>query len=77
LIGVGVGGSMAILPRLAQLGGIPFVGIPKRIDNDVGATENSIGYDTAVMVVTEAVYRIGNGRINPPSVHNALSPRSR
>ena len=49
---------MAILRRLAQQGGIPFVGIPKTIDNDVGATESSVGYHTAVMVATEAIDRL-------------------
>jgi 6-phosphofructokinase 1 len=58
LIGIGGDGSMAILRRLAQQGGIPLVGVPKTIDNDVGATENSIGYNTAVMVATEAVDRL-------------------
>ncbi len=58
LIGIGGDGSMAILRRLAQQGGIPFVGIPKTIDNDVGATENSVGYHTAVMVATEAIDRL-------------------
>ena len=47
-----------ILRRLAQQGGIPFVGIPKTIDNDVGATESSVGYHTAVMVATEAIDRL-------------------
>ncbi len=58
LIAIGGDGSLAILRRLAQQGDIPLVGIPKTIDNDVGATENSIGYDTAVMVATEAVDRL-------------------
>ncbi len=58
LIGIGGDGSLAILRRLAQQGGIPFVGIPKTIDNDVGATESSVGYHTAVMVATEAVDRL-------------------
>jgi ATP-dependent phosphofructokinase / diphosphate-dependent phosphofructokinase len=58
LIGIGGDGSMAILRHLAQQGNIPFVGIPKTIDNDVGATENSIGYNTAVMVATEAIDRL-------------------
>ena len=40
LIGIGGDGSLAILRRLAQQGGIPLVGIPKTIDNDVGATES-------------------------------------
>ena len=58
LIGIGGDGSFAILRRLAQQGGIPFIGIPKTIDNDVGATESSIGYHTAVMVATEAIDRL-------------------
>ena len=58
LIGVGGDGSLTILRRLAQQGGINFVGIPKTIDNDVGATEASIGYDTAVAVATEALDRL-------------------
>ncbi len=58
LIGIGGDGSFAILRRLAQQGGINLVGIPKTIDNDVGATENSLGYETAVMVATEALDRL-------------------
>ncbi len=58
LIGVGGDGSFAILRRLAQQGGIKLVGIPKTIDNDVGATENSVGYNTAVAVATEALDRL-------------------
>ncbi|MGE4220897.1 MAG: ATP-dependent 6-phosphofructokinase [Alphaproteobacteria bacterium] len=55
LIGIGGDGSQAILRRLAQQGGIPLVCIPKTIDNDIGLTETSIGYDTAVQVATEAL----------------------
>lgn len=55
LIGVGGDGSLTILRRLAQQGGIPLVGIPKTIDNDIGATEVSIGYATAVKVATDAL----------------------
>ena len=58
LIGVGGDGSFAILRRLAQQGGIPLVGIPKTIDNDVGATESAVGYHTAVAVATEALDRL-------------------
>ena len=58
LIGIGGDGSFAILRHLAQQGGIPFIGIPKTIDNDVGATESSVGYHTAVMVATEAIDRL-------------------
>ncbi len=58
LIGVGGDGSFAILRRLAQKGRIPFIGIPKTIDNDVRGTEASVGYDTAVWVATEALDRL-------------------
>jgi ATP-dependent phosphofructokinase / diphosphate-dependent phosphofructokinase len=58
LIGVGGDGSFSILRRLAQQGGINLVGIPKTIDNDVGATESSVGYHTAVTVATEALDRL-------------------
>ncbi len=58
LIGIGGDGSFSILRRLAQQGGINFVGIPKTIDNDVGATESSVGYRTAVTVATEALDRL-------------------
>ncbi len=55
LIGIGGDGSMAILRRLAQQGSLNLVGIPKTIDNDLGHTEVSVGYDTAVGVATDAL----------------------
>ncbi len=58
LIGVGGDGSFAILRKLAQQGGIPLVGIPKTIDNDIGITEASVGFSTAVDVATEALDRL-------------------
>ncbi len=58
LIGVGGDGSFAILRRLAQQGGIPLIGIPKTIDNDVTRTEHAVGFDTAVAVATEALDRL-------------------
>ncbi|MAE51511.1 MAG: 6-phosphofructokinase [Micavibrio sp.] len=58
LIGIGGDGSFEILTRLAKQGGINFVGIPKTIDNDVGLTDVSVGFDTAVAVATEALDRL-------------------
>ncbi len=58
LIGVGGDGSLDILNRLATQGGFPLVGVPKTIDNDLGLTETSIGFDTAVAVATEALDRL-------------------
>ena len=58
LIAIGGDGSLAILRKLAQQGDIPLIGIPKTIDNDVGATEISIGFDTATAIATEALDRL-------------------
>ncbi len=58
LIGIGGDGSFDILNRLTTKGGINFVGVPKTIDNDVGLTEMSVGFDTAVAVATEALDRL-------------------
>lgn len=58
IIGIGGDGSMAILRKLAQQGGLNLVCIPKTIDNDVGITERSIGFDTAVNTATEALDRL-------------------
>jgi len=58
LIGIGGDGSLGILRHLAQKGNIPLVGIPKTIDNDLALTESSVGFDTAVVVATEALDRL-------------------
>ncbi|BAW95308.1 6-phosphofructokinase PfkA [[Synechococcus] sp. NIES-970] len=58
LVGIGGDGSLAILQKLAQIGGMNLVGIPKTIDNDVGITERSIGFETAVNIATEALDRL-------------------
>lgn len=58
LIGIGGDGGLSIQNKLSKMVGIPFVGIPKTMDNDVGVTEVSIGFDTAVEVATEAIDRL-------------------
>ena len=55
LIIIGGDGSMQILQKLAKQGKFNIVAIPKTIDNDVGATDSSIGFDTAVHVATQAL----------------------
>jgi phosphofructokinase-like protein len=55
LIGIGGDGSMKILRRLSVEGNLNFVGIPKTIDNDIGLTEEAIGYSTSLSVVTQAL----------------------
>jgi phosphofructokinase-like protein len=54
---VGGDGSMHIAQRIADLG-VPVVGIPKTIDNDLGATDVTFGFDTAVSIVAEAIDRL-------------------
>jgi len=58
LIGVGGDGSLEILRRLLAGTNLPFIGIPKTIDNDVGQTERAVGYSTAVAIATEALDRL-------------------
>lgn len=58
LIGIGGDGSLAILRKIAVQGNLNLVGIPKTIDNDVGSTELSIGFSTAVDIATEALDRL-------------------
>lgn len=57
LVCVGGDGSMAIAQRLYEKG-IPIVGIPKTIDNDLEGTVATFGFDTAVGVATEAIDRL-------------------
>jgi 6-phosphofructokinase 1 len=58
LIGIGGDGSLAILRKITEQGKLNLVAIPKTIDNDVGMTERSIGFDTAVNIATEALDRL-------------------
>jgi 6-phosphofructokinase 1 len=58
LIVIGGDGSMKILNKLCKLGGLPMVGIPKTIDNDVHCTDFAIGFTTAVNVVVDALDRL-------------------
>lgn len=57
LVVIGGDGSMAIAHGLAQHG-VPIVGVPKTIDNDIVGCDRSFGFDTAVATVTEALERI-------------------
>jgi len=57
LVAIGGDGTMAIAHGLAQRG-LPVVGVPKTIDNDIVGCERSFGFDTAVATVTEALERI-------------------
>lgn len=58
LIAIGGDGSMRIISKLCEHAKVPLVGVPKTIDNDVHCTEYSVGFATAVNVVTEALDRL-------------------
>jgi len=57
LIAIGGDGSMRIANQFAAKG-IPIVGVPKTIDNDLTGTVATFGFDTAVTVATEAIDRL-------------------
>lgn len=56
-IAVGGDGSMEIAHRFAEIG-MPVVGVPKSIDNDLEATDRTFGFDTAVATATEALDKL-------------------
>src|SRR6476619_8049524 len=57
---VAIGGehTMEITRQLHADRGLPLVGVPKTIDNDVGGTDFTFGFDTAVQIVTDAIDRL-------------------
>jgi 6-phosphofructokinase 1 len=57
LVCVGGDGSLAIAQQLHEHG-IPVVGVPKTIDNDLGATAFTFGFDSAVATATDALDRL-------------------
>jgi 6-phosphofructokinase 1 len=57
LVVVGGDGTLSIAHKLS-LKGLPIVGVPKTIDNDLSATVVTFGFDTAVGVATEALDRL-------------------
>jgi 6-phosphofructokinase 1 len=57
LVVVGGEDTLGVATRLGNAG-LPIVGVPKTIDNDLGATDCTFGFDTAVTVATEAIDRL-------------------
>lgn len=57
VINIGGDGTQSIGLKLFQKG-LPVVGVPKTIDNDLSATETTFGFDTAVHAATEAMDRL-------------------
>jgi len=57
LLVLGGDGTLHIAHELCQKGA-PVIGVPKTIDNDIGGTERTFGFDTAVTTATEAIDRL-------------------
>jgi phosphofructokinase-like protein len=57
LIVIGGEGTLSCASRLST-DGLPVVGVPKTIDNDIGGTEMTFGFDTAVQIATDAIDRL-------------------
>ena len=57
LIPIGGEGTLGAAHRLSQ-DGVPLVGVPKTIDNDISGTDYCIGFDTALTEVARAVDRL-------------------
>jgi 6-phosphofructokinase 1 len=57
LIPIGGEDTLGVALRLHRAG-IPIVGVPKTIDNDLGGTDVTFGFQTAVQIVTDAIDRL-------------------
>ncbi|MEY2532140.1 MAG: ATP-dependent phosphofructokinase / diphosphate-dependent phosphofructokinase, partial [bacterium] len=57
LIPIGGEDTLGVAGRLSA-DGVPVVGVPKTIDNDLSATELTFGFDTAVQICVDAIDRL-------------------
>jgi len=58
LVAIGGEDTLGVAASLHAEHGLPVVGVPKTIDNDLSATDYTFGFDTAVWVATEAIDRL-------------------
>lgn len=58
IIAVGGEDTLGVATRLWKECGIPTVGVPKTIDNDLSGTEFTFGFNTAVAIATESIDRL-------------------
>lgn len=68
LIAIGGEDTLGVAKALHD-GGVKVVGVPKTIDNDLGATDYTFGFDTAVNIAVEAADRL---RTTADSHHRAM-----
>src|SRR6266699_2592459 len=58
LVAIGGEDTLGVAARLHEEHGLPVVGVPKTIDNDLSGTDYTFGFDTAVTIATEAIDRL-------------------
>jgi ATP-dependent phosphofructokinase / diphosphate-dependent phosphofructokinase len=58
LIAIGGEDTLGAAARLNAEHELPVLGVPKTIDNDLGGTDMTFGFDTAVQIATEAIDRL-------------------
>ena len=58
LIAIGGEDTLGVAARLHSEHGLPVIGVPKTIDNDIAGTDQTFGFDTAVSIATEAIDRL-------------------
>jgi 6-phosphofructokinase 1 len=57
LIVIGGEDTLGVATKLSTAG-VPIIGVPKTIDNDLSGTDYTFGFDTAVTIATEAIDRL-------------------
>lgn len=58
LVAIGGEDTLGAANRLHAEHGVPVVGVPKTIDNDLSGTDFTFGFDTAVQIATESIDRL-------------------
>jgi 6-phosphofructokinase 1 len=58
LIAIGGEDTLGAASKLHGEHGVPVLGVPKTIDNDLGGTDRTFGFDTALQIATDAIDRL-------------------
>ncbi|KAA0004701.1 MAG: 6-phosphofructokinase [Thermoplasmata archaeon] len=57
IVAIGGDDTLSVAKKLYDMG-VPVIGVPKTIDNDLSGTDYTFGFDTAVSIATEAIDRL-------------------
>jgi ATP-dependent phosphofructokinase / diphosphate-dependent phosphofructokinase len=57
LVAIGGDDTLSVASRLHKRG-VPMIGVPKTIDNDIDGTDQTFGFDTAINIAAEALDRL-------------------